>query len=596
MTELPRSPELSLSELPARLELPALGVNLIAFGSLASALLGPSTFGFAGPAAAALIAAAWLGRGDLPGFWRRARFADTFTMGRGLVAIAATISLARQVSDAVLLAGPLMLVLVIVAGEPVARRLGELAVPYASGLPGVRTYERPWVSAGTLAMADWLALIALVVLAVVGGPIAATGGAASPANLAAGLAVLVLLACVADSVFRIQARRTFQRRLPAILEQFQPAFLLHWSAPSESTYQVEMWLPYLQRVGRPFFIVVRTSTGFEAVRRITDLPIVLRQTPSSMDALMVPSLKVACYVNSATINGHLVRYSQLTHIQLNHGDSDKGPSYSPVFRMFDKDFVAGQAAIDRFAQNGVDVPADMFVIVGRPQVESIAQASGPINQVTQPTVLYAPTWSGFHGDADYSSLPVGEAIIEALVARGCNVIFRPHPYARRSAVNAAAIERITARLAADAAATNRRHVWGPKAERDMSINDCFNASDAMIADVSSVVNDYLYSLKPFAMVAVTEPAQTFTAAFPIARAGYTIDASTGQAHGVEEALTELLDADSRADLRRKLKAYYLGDFPAEGYAQHFVDALNSFLSPPLAHKGIGLIGYPPAER
>src|SRR5699024_12219569 len=53
----------------------------------------------------------------------------------------------------------------------------------------------------------------------------------------------------------------------------------------------------------------------------------------------------------------IVSYTQLTHVQLNHGESDKGPSFSPVFRSYDKDFVAGQAAIDRFAANGVAMPA-----------------------------------------------------------------------------------------------------------------------------------------------------------------------------------------------------------------------------------------------
>jgi hypothetical protein len=293
---------------------------------------------------------------------------------------------------------------------------------------------------------------------------------------------------------------------------------------------------------------------------------------------MVPSLKAACYVNSATINGHLVRFSQLTHIQLNHGDSEKGPSYSPVFRMFDKDFVAGQAAIDRFAANGVDVPSEMFVIVGRPQVESIGQARGPIHDLASPTVLYAPTWSGFHGDADYSSLPTAGPIVDALLERGCTVVFRPHPYARRNPANANAIDKIVARLKADSAATGRAHLWGRVAEKQMSINDCFNASDAMIADVSSVVNDYLYSLKPFAMVAVGESAAAFDVAFPVSRAGYVIDARRGLASGIDEAMDNLLGHDPRAAVRRELRAYYLGDFPPDSYAQRFVNAFREYVA------------------
>jgi hypothetical protein len=571
VSEPSRPPEFSLSELPARLELPGLVTTATACVGLAAVTLRGSWVWLAVSGLVTIILAGLFAWADWSGFWRRARLADSFTTARGLVAVAAAVAVSQRSDDAAVLAGPLVMVVLIVAGEPVARRLGELAVPYAAGIAGVRTWERPIISAGSAAVVNWGALGVLV--AVGTGHVA--GGAAT---VAAWVAVAVTVCSVVDSLWRIQARRSFQRRLGSILREMRPGFVLHWSAPSESTYQVEMWLPYLRRVGTPFFIVVRTSTGFEAVRRITDLPIILRQSPTSMDAIMVDSLKAACYVNSATINGHLVRFSHLTHIQLNHGDSDKGPSYSPVFRMFDKNFVAGQAAIDRFAAGGVEMPADMFVIVGRPQVESIAQARAPIGELDAPVVLYAPTWSGFHGDADYSSLPVGEAIVSALIARGCTVIFRPHPYARRSPANAAAIGRIASRLRADAAASGRAHLWGDAAEKHMSINECFNASDAMVADVSSVVNDYLYSLKPFAMVAVSHPADAFASAFPVARAGYVIDASGGAVRGVEDVLAEALGADPHAATRRELKAYYLGDFPPEGYAEHFVEALRRYVA------------------
>src|SRR5690625_6533680 len=70
-------------------------------------------------------------------------------------------------------------------------------------------------------------------------------------------------------------------------------------------------------------------------------------------------------------NNHMVRYSGLTHIQLLHGESDKASSANPVTRMYDRDFVAGQAAIDRFEKFGVSMHPDIFRIVGRPQVEEV---------------------------------------------------------------------------------------------------------------------------------------------------------------------------------------------------------------------------------
>ena len=100
----------------------------------------------------------------------------------------------------------------------------------------------------------------------------------------------------------------------------------------------------------------------------------------------------------------MVRFSQLTHIQMLHGDSDKASSYNPVTAMFDKVYVAGQAGIDRYAANGVYIDPAKFEIVGRPQVEKIRVAQGPIADLANQTVMYATTWSGLYTDMQYSSL------------------------------------------------------------------------------------------------------------------------------------------------------------------------------------------------
>ena len=77
---------------------------------------------------------------------------------------------------------------------------------------------------------------------------------------------------------------------------------------------------------------------------------------------------------------------------------------------------------------------------------------------------------------------------------------------------------IAALLAEDRRRTGRQHLWGPAAEQEMTIEDCFNASDAMVADVSAVVSDYLMSEKPYAIVAVGRLPERVLADAPAARA------------------------------------------------------------------------------
>lgn len=310
---------------------------------------------------------------------------------------------------------------------------------------------------------------------------------------------------------------------------------------------------------------------------MTTAPVILRVGLEDLDRIVTPSLRVVFYANTAVRNSHMIRFPRLTHIQLNHGDSDKIASVSPTFRQYDRNFVAGQAAIDRFATHGVQTLPDQFEIVGRPQLEDVQSVSGPTSSVKQPTVLYSPTWSGFYDDSDYSSLSAGPAIVQSLLDRGCLVVFRPHPYARRHPGNTRACVKVIDLLVADSQATGRAHVFGPAAETEMSVVDCFNASDAMISDVSSLSSDYLMSGKPFAMAAVSAHGDQFVASFPLARAAYVFDVVRGKAAGLSDLVEDMLGADSLAETRRSMRTYYLGESSPENVAGRFLETARRYL-------------------
>ncbi len=459
--------------------------------------------------------------------------------------------------------------------EPILRRLSILGRPFASRIPGVKTREQPWFNAAMVFFVNGLGIIALLVTAFA----EITGWIVFVWAL---VCLLIGVAAGLDALDRTRQRRGFESGVVKLMaDRIRPVFAIHWDAPAGTAYQIAMWLPFLERLGPAYFILVRTEANFREVLALgsqtSTAPVILRKNLGDLDAVIAPTMKAIFYVNTATKNAHTIRYSQLTHIQLNHGDSDKAPSYNPVFRMYDKNFVAGQAAIDRFSDHGVDMPAGIFSIVGRPQVERVQTATTHIADVADKTVLYAPTWAGFYADSNYSSLAVGFQIVESLLRRGCSVIFRPHPYARRSPLFRAECARIIEYLSTDATKTSRKHRYGPAAETRLSVFECFNASDAMIGDISSVAGDYLYSEKPFAIVAVSHPAAIFAQKFPISRAAYVIDAFSGRAEQLESTLDVMLGADPRAEIRHALKTYYLGDIPTEHYADRFLQEARKYL-------------------
>ncbi|MFE2534683.1 hypothetical protein [Streptomyces sp. NPDC059371] len=93
--------------------------------------------------------------------------------------------------------------------------------------------------------------------------------------------------------------------------------------------------------------------------------------------------------------------------------------------------------------------------------------------------------------------------------------------------------------------------------------DCFNVSDAMVSDISSVVSDFIASGKPYAVTDSAElGAEEFKRQNTAVRAAVIL---TNSAAGLGELLAAVADpaADAQAEGRKELKRYLLGpDEPA----------------------------------
>jgi CDP-Glycerol:Poly(glycerophosphate) glycerophosphotransferase len=462
------------------------------------------------------------------------------------------------------------LILLVIANQPIFADTLDRPTADAAHLPGFRPERRFLVPPAAIYVASPALLLVLGVFAVAKLPIWPL--TAIVAVVAAGTA---LVGAQALRV-RIHGVRRAGREIHSALAAFDAAFALHFSAPDNTEYHVAMWQPYLERIGRRWIIVARERKPFEALARTAPpgVPVVYCPLIEHVDGVVTPGLRAVFYVNNGMKNSHLVRFHRLTHIQLLHGDSDKSSSYNSVTAMFDRIFVAGEAAIDRYGAHGVLIPREKFDIVGRPQVESIKVSTGGISDVAGPVLLYATTWTSHYADADYCSLPIGERIVTKLLERGATVILRPHPYADRDADSVRRLARLQQILAADRDRTGRQHVFGAAAMTHMSLFECINRSDAMISDVSGVASDFLYSMKPFALTNMAgRPADVFERSFPLAKAAYVIERN---ADNLDPVLDDLLRDDPLAGTRQRVRTYYLGDFPPDSYADGFVEAARRY--------------------
>jgi hypothetical protein len=165
------------------------------------------------------------------------------------------------------------------------------------------------------------------------------------------------------------------------LQQYQPEFAVYYAARNGARYQLGMWLPYFERLNRRFVVITRQASTVSEIAELTSAPILvpkLRSAHGRLGHLVVGSLRAAFYVQNSQANVDMLRFDRLTHIWLNHGDSDKSANYSARHAAFDKVFVSGQQGVERYAAHGVRIRPEQFGIVGRPQIERIITRDEPL--------------------------------------------------------------------------------------------------------------------------------------------------------------------------------------------------------------------------
>ena len=72
------------------------------------------------------------------------------------------------------------------------------------------------------------------------------------------------------------------------VEDLAPAFALYHSGPKGSEYQVTMWLPYMERLGKPFVVILRERYALSAVAAATTAPVVVCGSILALDDMSCP--------------------------------------------------------------------------------------------------------------------------------------------------------------------------------------------------------------------------------------------------------------------------------------------------------------------
>ncbi len=413
---------------------------------------------------------------------------------------------------------------------------------------------------------------------------------------------------------RHNPRATVPAAVQAEIARLSPELVLYYGGGPDALYQVEMWLQTLERSDHRTLVVLRDR---ESLRLLgpTRLPVLCVPAGTVLMSFDLSSVRGALFVANAATNIHLLRKRGMTTAFIGHGDSDKQASSNPFVKVYDELWVAGPAGAERYEAPDTTAVTGRVVEVGRPQ----AQTSGPRHRGSGPvTVLYAPTWEGWGDEPYHSSLPFeGVEIVRRLLAvPGLRVLYRPHPLTgtrstevRRAHLEVLELLRAAGAPAADAlgsppapdaavddprlddlalmAARSEPSPQDPESDRAREeaeaafwsaagrevprvvegswpgLASCFARTDLLVADVSSVVSDFVALDRPYALVNSEGLApEEFVQRYPSSGGGRLLGPG---AAGLDALVADLLAGrDPDAPTRNLIRRHLLGSFPDDG--------------------------------
>lgn len=428
----------------------------------------------------------------------------------------------------------------------------------AAGLPRSQLFfdRFAWFDRGShpfRRLEDTLATLVLLAEAAVCMTLIFDAGGNTPVMALVGLAMAYAGWSVSSWMvcFRRAARGEASLRpiLASDIVEHSPRILVHFSGSIHALYQLDQWLPLVVSSGIPCLLVTRELPTFHALKSRYDVPTVLIGEFPDLDLVVPPSARLALYVNTGTANNHLIRFDQLIHAQIHHGESDKPPSSGKTLRLYDLHLVAGPAAVDRLDQAGILSDRRAALVVGRPMTDALALSShGDQGRI----VLYAPTWEGFHLDSALSSIGALAETITTATPSDVLLVVRPHPLTgtvdrtlKRSLANI--------RQLVEARGESGRYVdpsQGP------SLVELMEDAHVLICDVSSVLVDFLAADRPAIVSDTGHLGSDLVTAYPSTAGAHRLE---GDGSNLSAALADAFGEDrsraQREEMRQRMLAY-----------------------------------------
>ncbi len=336
-------------------------------------------------------------------------------------------------------------------------------------------------------------------------------------------------------------------------------------------YQIAQWLPVIEKspANLSAVIITRSAASTEELRKLTNIPIIHARTfDLLMSLLELSKFKAIIYVNNSYQNFQTLSYQQAVHIHVNHGESDKISMVSNQAKAYDRVFVAGPAAKDRYLKAVAWIDQNKLITVGRPQLD-LGQPPFAAEPKLK-TITYAPTWEGEDEANNYTSMDLyGKKIIDAALNQSdCRTIYKPHPRILTS--------KDPEVVAAHKYIVSRLNKAPHQVLLEGDVIEVLLGTDLLMSDISSVTLDYLY-LKPEGAIFLSDRRTDFVALkseSPVASAATIIDEKS--VDELSAQLKKTLEKDDLAAKRAEVCRYYFGGIVAgESSKTYFAEISKS---------------------
>ncbi len=356
--------------------------------------------------------------------------------------------------------------------------------------------------------------------------------------------------------------------------------IAHFAGDPTRAYQLIQWLEVLEVLdaAHPVGLVVRDPDSAELIRTRTRLPVLLTESFADLAERYADlDAAVVLYVNNSSANFESLLDARMLHVHVNHGESDKQSMASNNAKSYDRVFVAGEAAVQRYVRGLLDFDASRLVRIGRPQLDIHRDPLLPPSP--RRTVMYAPTWEGDASYNDYTSVvALGEDIVrQVLEVPDVRLVYKPHPKVTTSLVPDVADAHLAILTILDEAA-RRDPDAGHTAVLEGDILALMSQCDAMVTDVSSVGLDWLY-LRTDRPIVMTDPhgdVGTLHEQAPLSRAADVVDA--GSVGSLAELLGARLEHDEHHLARVAMRHHYFDDLAVGESTGRFLVAVSELVA------------------